>query len=115
MSSASATSRSQQSPPTSPPALDTAPPLPALFTLDDGEHGPYEALPVLRGWSPWNTINVTRAMAEQIAADLAVSDAGRHLTCHWLHDTLLISSNSRLRTEPGRPGHLIRPDADGTT
>lgn len=95
------------------PALDSAPPLPDLFALDDGEHGPYEALPVPRAWSPFATISVTRATAEQIAADLATSRTGRHLSCEWLHDALLISSDPRLRTEPGRPGRLIRPAADG--
>ncbi|MET9111715.1 hypothetical protein [Streptomyces zhihengii] len=38
---------------------------------------------------------------------------GRHLTYQWLHDSLLVTSDPRLRTEPGRPGRLIRPDADG--
>ncbi|MFF7115445.1 hypothetical protein ACFY91_24480 [Streptomyces albogriseolus] len=95
------------------PPLDTAPPLPDLFTLDDGESGPYEALPVPRAWSPFATISVTRATAVQIVADLASSPTGRHLICEWLHDALLISSDPRLRTEPGRPGRLIRPDANG--
>ncbi|MFH8257894.1 hypothetical protein [Streptomyces roseolus] len=95
------------------PPLDSAPLLPDLFTLDDGKFGPYEALPVSRAWSPWSTISVTRATAEQIAIDLPRSLAGRHLTCRWLHELLLISSDPRLRTEPGRPGRLIEPDADG--
>ncbi|MEU1077790.1 MULTISPECIES: hypothetical protein [unclassified Streptomyces] len=96
------------------PPLDSAPLLPDLFTLDDdGESGPYEALPVPRAFGPWDAISVTRTTAEQIAADLATSHTGRHLTCQWLHDALLISSDPRLRTEPGRPGRLIRPDADG--
>ncbi|MDF3303070.1 hypothetical protein [Streptomyces tropicalis] len=95
------------------PPLGSAPLLPDLFTLDDGESGPYEALPVPRAFGPWDTISVTRATAEQIAADVATSHTGRHLTCQWLHDALLISSDPRLRTEPGRPGRLIRPDADG--
>ncbi|MEV6683388.1 hypothetical protein AB0N09_42040 [Streptomyces erythrochromogenes] len=95
------------------PPLDSTPPLPDLFTLDDAEHGPYEALPVSRSWGPWEAISVTRATAEQIATDLPNTHAGRHLTCRWLHDTLLIASDPRLRTEPGRQGHLIRPDADG--
>ncbi|MEU5242209.1 hypothetical protein ACH4UR_37325 [Streptomyces lydicus] len=96
------------------PPLDSAPQLPDLFTLDDdGESGPYEALPVPRAFGPWDAISVTRTTAEQIAADLPTSHTGRHLTCQWLHDSLLISSDPRLRTEPGRPGRLIRPDADG--
>ncbi|MFD6335330.1 hypothetical protein ACFWGI_37915 [Streptomyces niveus] len=94
------------------PPLHSAPPLPDLFTLDDG-HGPYEALPVSRGWGPWQVISVTRATAEQIAADLPTTHAGRHLTFHWLHDTLRIASDPCLRTDPGRPGLLIQPDADG--
>ncbi|MFE7777730.1 hypothetical protein ACFU5O_28290 [Streptomyces sp. NPDC057445] len=94
------------------PPLASTPPLPDLFTLDN-EHGPYEALPVSRTWGPWEAISVTRATAEQITTDLTTSHAGRHLTCHWLHDALLIASDPRLRTEPGRPGRLIRPDADG--
>ncbi|MEU3862825.1 hypothetical protein AB0F03_36965 [Streptomyces sp. NPDC028722] len=95
------------------PPVDRAPLLPDLFALDDdGESGPYEALPVPRTFGPWDAISVTRATAEQIAADLPASHTGRHLTCEWLHDALLISSDPRLRTEPGRPGHLIRPDAD---
>ncbi|MFE1784091.1 hypothetical protein ACFW9F_16270 [Streptomyces sp. NPDC059506] len=94
------------------PPLDTAPPLPGLFALDD-EHGPYEALPVSRSWGPYDAISVTRTTAEQITTDLPQTHAGRHLTCHWLHDTLLIASDPRLRTEPGRPGRIIRPDADG--
>ncbi|MFJ3658235.1 hypothetical protein ACIPPR_33625 [Streptomyces nigra] len=96
------------------PPLDSAPLLPDLFALDDdGASGPYEALPVPRTFGPCDAISVTRATAEQITADLATSPTGRHLTCEWLHDTLLISSDPRLRTEPGRPGRLIRPDADG--
>ncbi|MEU7031603.1 hypothetical protein AB0A60_33510 [Streptomyces sp. NPDC046275] len=95
------------------PPLDSAPLLPDLFNLDDGKFGPYEALPVSRAWSPWSTISVTRATAEQIAIDLPRSRAGRHLTCRWLHEFLLISSDPRLRAEPGRPGQLIEPDADG--
>ncbi|MEU9420995.1 hypothetical protein [Streptomyces sp. NPDC048272] len=95
------------------PPLDSAPLLPDLFILDHSDYGPYEALPVSRGWGPWNALSITRDTAEQIATDLTISDANRHLTCHWLHDSLLISSDPRLRTEPGRPGHLIRPDADG--
>ncbi|MFD5079674.1 hypothetical protein [Streptomyces sp. NPDC058371] len=95
------------------PPLDSTPQLPDLFTLDDGEHGPYEALPVPRAWSPFATISVTRATAEKIAADIPGTHAGRHLTFRWLHDTLLIASDPRLRTDPGRPGRLIEPDADG--
>ncbi|MFI5867151.1 hypothetical protein [Streptomyces sp. NPDC051546] len=96
------------------PPLDSAPQLPDLFALDDdGASGPYEALPVPRAFGPWDTISVTRATAEQIATDLPASHTGRHLICQWLHDSLLISSDPRLRTEPGRPGRLIRPDADG--
>ncbi|MEU7156051.1 hypothetical protein AB0A98_06350 [Streptomyces chrestomyceticus] len=93
------------------PPLDSTSPLPDLFTLDDGKHGPYEALPVPRAFGPWDAISVTRATAEQIAADLPTTHAGRYLTCHWLNDTLLITSDPRLRNEPGRPGHLIQPDA----
>lgn len=95
------------------PPLHSIPPLTDLFTLDDGEHGPYEALPVSRAWGPWQSISVSRVTAEQIAADLPHTHAGRHLTCHWLHDTLLIASDPHLRTDPGRPGRLIQPDADG--
>ncbi|MFJ5820043.1 hypothetical protein ACIQGT_40090 [Streptomyces sp. NPDC093108] len=95
------------------PPLETVPLLPDLFTLDDGEHGPYEAQPVSRVWGPWQPISVSRATAEQIAADLPHTHAGRHLSCHWLHDSLLIASDPHLRTAPGRPGHLIQPDADG--
>ncbi|MEU3872624.1 MULTISPECIES: hypothetical protein [Streptomyces] len=95
------------------PPLERAPQLPDLFTLDEGESGPYEALPVPRTFGPWDAISVTRATAEQITADLPATHAGRHLTCQWLHDALLISCDPRLRTEPGRPGRLIRPDADG--
>ncbi|MCX4681381.1 hypothetical protein OG413_39995 [Streptomyces sp. NBC_01433] len=95
------------------PPLHSTPQLPDLFTLDDEETGPYEALPVPRGWSPFATISVTRAMAEKIAADVPSTRAGRHLSFRWLHDTLLISSDPRLRTDPGRPGRLIQPDADG--
>jgi hypothetical protein len=96
------------------PPLDSAPLLSDLFALDDdGESGPYDALPVTRAFGPWDAISVTRATAEQIAADLPASHTGRHLTCQWLHDSLLISSDPRLRTEPGRPGRLIRPDNDG--
>jgi len=94
------------------PPLHSAPPLPDLFTLDS-EHGPYEALPVSRAWGPYDIISVTRATAEQIAADLPASHAGRYLTCRWAGDCLLISSDPRLRTEPGRPGRVIEPDADG--
>jgi hypothetical protein len=95
------------------PPLHSTPPLPDLFTLDDGEHGPYEALPVSRTWGPWDAISATRATAEQITTDLPGTRAGRHLTCRWLHDVLLITSDPRLRTDPGRPGRLIEPDADG--
>ncbi|MFE8941164.1 hypothetical protein ACFYNX_27280 [Streptomyces sp. NPDC007872] len=95
------------------PPLDCAPLLPDLFTLDGSTFGPYEALPVSRAWSPWSAISVTRATAEQIAIDLLRSHAGRHLTCRWLHELLLISSDPRLRAEPGRPGRLIEPDVDG--
>ncbi|MFD8897613.1 hypothetical protein [Streptomyces ardesiacus] len=94
------------------PPLHSVPPLPDLFALD-GEHRPYEALPVSRAWGPYDTISVTRATAEQLAADLTASHAGRYLTCRWLGDCLLISSDPRLRTEPGRPGRVIEPDADG--
>lgn len=94
------------------PPLDTAPPLPDLFALDD-EHGPYEALPVSHIWGPYDAISVTRTTAEQITSDLPQTHAGRHLTCHWRNDTLLIASDPRLRTEPGRPGRIFRPDADG--
>ncbi|WP_331732041.1 hypothetical protein OG613_47340 (plasmid) [Streptomyces sp. NBC_00015] len=95
------------------PPLDSVPPLPDLFTLDDGEHGPYEALPVSRTWSPWDAISVTRTTAAQIATDLPLSHAGRYLTCRWLGDALLIASDPHFRTEPGRPGRIIQPDADG--
>ncbi|MFC9956014.1 hypothetical protein ACFVIB_01420 [Streptomyces nigra] len=96
------------------PPVDSVPLLPDLFALDDdGASGPYEALPVPRGFGPWDAISVTRATAEQITADLATSPTGRHLSCEWLQDTLLISSDPRLRTEPGRPGRLVRPGADG--
>lgn len=95
------------------PPLDNTPPLPDLFTLDDGDYGPYEALPVSRAWGPWGRISVTRATAEQITSDLTTSHTGRHLTCRWLDNVLLISSDPRLRTEPGRPGRLIEPDTDG--
>ncbi|MET8816654.1 hypothetical protein ABZW47_32255 [Streptomyces sp. NPDC004549] len=95
------------------PPLDSIPQLPDLFTLTDAGTGPYEALPVSRGWSPFATISVARATAEQIAADLPHTHAGRHLTFHWLHDSLLIASDPRRRTDPGRPGRLIQPDADG--
>ncbi|MFJ8696846.1 hypothetical protein [Streptomyces roseolilacinus] len=95
------------------PALVSTPPLPDLFTLDNGEHGPYEALPVPRVRGPYGAISVTRTTAEQIASDLPQPHAGRHLTCHWLNDTPLIASDPRLRTESGRPGWIIRPDADG--
>ncbi|MFD8900545.1 hypothetical protein [Streptomyces ardesiacus] len=95
------------------PPLHSVPPLPDLFALDDGEHGPYEALPVPRAFGPWQPISVSRATAEQIATDLPASHAGRHLTCRWLGDCLLIASDPRLRTDPGRPGRLIQPDADG--
>jgi hypothetical protein len=94
------------------PPLESAPPLPDLFALD-GEHGPYEALPVSRTWGPWEAISVTRTTAEQITTDLPQSDAGRHLTCRWLGNALLIASDPRLRTEPGRPGRIIQPDANG--
>ncbi|MFH0245937.1 hypothetical protein ACGRHY_26780 [Streptomyces sp. HK10] len=95
------------------PSLDSVPLLPDLFTLD-GEHGPYEALPVSRTWGPYDAISVTRTTAEQITADLPSSRAGRHLRCRWLRKALLITSDPRLRREPGRsPGLLIRPDADG--
>ncbi|MCX4826325.1 hypothetical protein OG883_42555 [Streptomyces sp. NBC_01142] len=94
------------------PPLDSVPPLPDLFALDN-EHGPYEALPVSRTWGPWDAISVTRTTAEQITTDLPLSHAGRHLTCRWLGDALLIASDPRLRTEPGRPGRIIQPDADG--
>ncbi|WP_331725968.1 hypothetical protein [Streptomyces sp. NBC_00470] len=94
------------------PPLHTAPLLPDLFTLDE-EHGPYEALPVARSWGPFDAISVTRSTAEQITTDLTTSPAGRHLTCRWLHDTLLIVSDPRQRTDPGRPGRIIEPDADG--
>ncbi|MEV5643421.1 hypothetical protein AB0L67_25180 [Streptomyces flaveolus] len=94
------------------PPLDCAPALPDLFALDD-EHGPYEALPVARSWGPWQAISVTRATAEEITRDLTTSHAGRHLTCRWLDDVLLIASDPRLRTEPGRPGHLIERGRDG--
>ncbi|MER5482599.1 hypothetical protein ABT024_05195 [Streptomyces sp. NPDC002812] len=95
------------------PPLDSAPPLPALFTIVEQEWGPYEALPVSSTWGPFQNISVTRATAEQIASDLPNTYGGRYLRCEWLHDALLISSDPRLRTDPGRPGHLIRPDADG--
>ncbi|MGW1783893.1 hypothetical protein ACWCQQ_32980 [Streptomyces sp. NPDC002143] len=95
------------------PPLDSVPPLPDLFTLDDGEHGPYEALPVSRAWGPYNTISVTRTTAEQIATDLKTSHAGRPLTCGWAGDWLVITSDPSLRTEPGRPGRIIQPDTDG--
>lgn len=95
------------------PPLDTAPLLPDLFTFHDSDYGPYEALPVTRAWGPWDTLSVTRSTAEQIARDLPTSSAGRHLTCQWLHDSLLIASDPHMRTEPGRPGHLIRLDAEG--
>ncbi|MCZ1012012.1 hypothetical protein [Streptomyces lydicus] len=95
------------------PLLHSVPPLPDLFTLDDEETGPYEALPVPRAWSPFAPISVTRATAQKIAADVPGTHAGRHLTFRWLHDTLLIASDPRLRTDPGRPGRLIQPDADG--
>ncbi|KNE81391.1 hypothetical protein AB0B04_18840 [Streptomyces xinghaiensis] len=95
------------------PPPDTVPPLPDLFAFDNGAHGPYEALPVSRTWSPHSTISVTRETAEQITTDLPHSHTGRHLTCHWLGDALLILSDPRLRTEPGRPGRIIQPDADG--
>ncbi|MGA5098338.1 hypothetical protein ACPCAC_13385 [Streptomyces lavendulocolor] len=86
------------------PPLDPAPLLPGRFTLDDdGGSGPYEALPVPRAFGPWDAINVPRTTAEQIAADVATSHTGCHPTCQWLHDALLISSDPRLRTEPGRP------------
>ncbi|MFI6282879.1 hypothetical protein [Streptomyces sp. NPDC050988] len=94
------------------PHLHSVPPLPDLFALDP-EHGPYEALPVSRTWGPWEAISVTRTTAEQITDDLPLTLAGRHLTCRWLGDTLLIASDPRLRTEPGRPGRIIQPDADG--
>ena len=95
------------------PPLDSAPQLPDLFTLDDGESGPYEALPVPRTFGPWDAISVTRTTAEQIAADLPRSHADRLFTCRWLHEFLLISSDPHVCTEPGRPGRLIGPDADG--
>ncbi|MFE7119976.1 hypothetical protein ACFU99_31600 [Streptomyces sp. NPDC057654] len=94
------------------PPLGTAPLLPDLFALDDGEHGPYEALPVPRTWGPWQAISITRATAEQLAADLPHTPVGRYLACDWLHDTLLIASDPRLRADPGRPGRLIRPGTD---
>ncbi|MEV6400793.1 hypothetical protein AB0M39_39470 [Streptomyces sp. NPDC051907] len=93
------------------PPLDSTPQLPELFTFDDGEAGPYEALPVPRAWGPWDTISVTRATADQIAADLATSPVGRDLACRWLGDALLIASRSR--AVPGRPRRLIEPDAEG--
>ncbi|MFB7836178.1 hypothetical protein [Streptomyces sp. NPDC056056] len=95
------------------PPLDSASLLPDLFTLEGSKFGPYEALPVSRAWCPWSTISVTRATAEQIAIDLPRSHAGRHLTCRWLDELLLISSDPRQRAEPGRPGRLIEPDAGG--
>lgn len=94
------------------PPLDSAPQLPDLFTLDD-EHGPYEALPVSRNWGPYDAISVTRKTAEQITTDLKTSHAGRHLSCRWAGDCLLITSDPRLHPEPGRPGRIVEPDADG--
>ncbi|WP_234329457.1 MULTISPECIES: hypothetical protein [unclassified Streptomyces] len=95
------------------PPLNSAPLLPDLFTLDNGDHGPYEALPVPSTFGPYDAISVTRTTAEQITTDLPGTHAGRHLTCAWLGDVLLISSDPRLRTRPGRPGRLFEPDADG--
>ncbi|MER5372534.1 hypothetical protein [Streptomyces sp. NPDC002553] len=94
------------------PSLDSVPPLPDLFALDP-EHGPYEALPVSRTWGPWEAISVSRTTAEQITADLPLTHAGRYLTCRWLGKALLIASDPHFRTEPGRPGRIIQPDADG--
>ncbi|WP_189844704.1 hypothetical protein [Streptomyces umbrinus] len=94
------------------PPLDSVPRPPDLFALDH-EHGPYEALPVPRTWGPWRAISVTRTTAEQITDDLPLTHAGRHLTCRWLDDALLIASDPCLRTEPGSPGRIIQPDADG--
>lgn len=92
------------------PPLDSVPLLPDLFTLDEGEHGPYEALPVSRAWGPWQPISVTRATAEQISTDLPTTHAGRHLTCSWLHDSLLLASDPphANRARPPRPPHPTR-------
>ncbi|MFJ5817297.1 hypothetical protein ACIQGT_25885 [Streptomyces sp. NPDC093108] len=95
------------------PPLDSVPPLPDLFTLDEEEIGPYEALPVPRTWIPFATISVTRTTAERIATNLPTTHAGRHLTFRWLGDALLIDSDLHLPAEPGRPIRLIEPDTDG--
>ncbi|MGA5412091.1 hypothetical protein ACPCSC_33160 [Streptomyces lavendulocolor] len=95
------------------PPLDSAPLLPDVFTLDDGESGPYEAPPVPRAFGPWDAINVPRATAEQIAADLAHRP-------HWPPPHLPVAAGRAahlLRPAPahraGPPGRLFRPHADG--
>ncbi|MBD0673979.1 hypothetical protein [Streptomyces sp. CBMA156] len=93
------------------PSLDSAPPLPDLFTLDDGQHGPYEALPVTRTWRPQDAIRVTRATAEQIVADLPASRAGRGIRFQWMGDWLLITGSPRSCPHPFR--EIVEPDADG--
>ncbi|MEU6070628.1 hypothetical protein ABZ864_40860 [Streptomyces sp. NPDC047082] len=93
------------------PPLHSTPPLPDLFTIDDGTHGPYEALPVSRTWGPYDAISVTRETAEQLVTDLRTSNAGRHLTCRWAGEGLVITSDTRFRTEPGLM--IVEPDAEG--
>jgi hypothetical protein len=84
----------------------SVPLLPTCSPSTTVSRSPTRHLPVPRAFGPWDAISVTRATAEQIPADLVTNHTGHQLTCQWLHDALLIASDPRQRTEPGR---LIRP------
>ncbi|MGW6588407.1 hypothetical protein [Streptomyces globisporus] len=82
-----------------------------LFTVEASTHGPYEALPVDGTWSPYEPISVSRAVAERIAEDLNILDAGCGMTAAWDGPVLTFTWDE---TYDGDGGALpVRPGDDG--
>ncbi|MEU9535889.1 hypothetical protein AB0D00_26720 [Streptomyces sp. NPDC048213] len=79
------------------------------FTVEGTTYGPYPALPVAP-FTGYDEIAVTRQVAEQIAHDLNVLDAGCGLTAGWDGPTLTFTWTQSYDGEGG--SKTVAPGAD---
>lgn len=82
-----------------------------LFTPDSSPYGPYPARPVTATWHGYDTIAVTRDVAEKIADDLNMGDEGCGLTAEWRDSNLVFVWDKRYRGDDG--DQTVTPGPDG--
>ncbi|MGW3154578.1 hypothetical protein [Streptomyces sp. NPDC001089] len=81
------------------------------FTVDGSAYGPYPARPVMDSWHSYDTIAVTRRVAETIVDDLNQGDKGCGLVAEWRGSDLVFVWDKRYRGDEG--DETVAPGPDG--